>query len=40
MEELGVHPNLVIFNSLIKGYLDIIDANGAAEVGSDVSYFS
>lgn len=36
MKELGVHPNPVVFNSLIKGYLDIKDTNGVDEVSSDM----
>ncbi|KAK6912708.1 Pentatricopeptide repeat [Dillenia turbinata] len=32
MKDLGVHPNLVIFNSLIKGFLDIMDRDGVGEV--------
>lgn len=28
MKDLGVHPNLVVFNSLIKGFLDITDTDG------------
>ncbi|XP_058732293.1 pentatricopeptide repeat-containing protein At5g21222-like [Vicia villosa] len=31
MKELGVHPNPVVFNPLIKGYLDITDTNGVYE---------
>jgi pentatricopeptide repeat domain-containing protein 1 len=34
MKELGVNPNPVVFNSLIKGYLDIEDTNGVDEVSS------
>ncbi|CAH2072225.1 unnamed protein product [Thlaspi arvense] len=32
MKELGVHPNLFVFNSLIKGFLDINDMDGVDEV--------
>lgn len=32
MKELGVHPNLFVFNSLIKGYLEINDMDGVGEV--------
>lgn len=34
MKELGVHPNPVVFNSLIKGYLDITDTDGVDEASS------
>ncbi|KAG7609963.1 Protein kinase-like domain superfamily [Arabidopsis suecica] len=32
MKELGVHPNLFVFNSLIKGFLNINDMDGVGEV--------
>lgn len=32
MKELGVHPNLIVFNSLIKGFLAINDMDGVGEV--------
>ncbi|XWS26310.1 hypothetical protein CRYUN_Cryun26dG0021100 [Craigia yunnanensis] len=31
MKELRVHPNLVMFNSLIKGFVDIMDKDGVDE---------
>ena len=37
LKELGVHPNLVVFNSLIKGFLDITDTDGVDEVSSRIS---
>jgi pentatricopeptide repeat domain-containing protein 1 len=32
MKELGVLPNLFVFNSLIKGFLDTMDTEGVDEV--------
>lgn len=37
MKELGVHPNLVVFNSLIKGFLNTTDTDGVNEVSSQVT---
>ncbi|XWS72032.1 hypothetical protein CRYUN_Cryun02cG0005800 [Craigia yunnanensis] len=38
MKELGVQPNLVVFNSLIKGFLDVTDTDGVDEVAFDASH--
>lgn len=32
MKDLGLHPNLVIFNSLIKGFVNTMDRDGVDEV--------
>lgn len=37
MKGLGTRPNLVVFNSLIKGFLDITDREGVDEVSFHIS---
>lgn len=38
MKELGVHPNLVVFNSLISGFLDTTDTDGVNEISSHIKH--
>ncbi|PPS02273.1 hypothetical protein GOBAR_AA18370 [Gossypium barbadense] len=40
MKELGVRPNLVMFNGLIKGFVDIMDRDGVDEASPNVVIFT
>lgn len=39
MKELGVCPNLPVFNALIKGFLDVVDTNRIDEVSCLFVFF-